>query len=145
MSHLWQDQCFLLSRFRLCQKESRETHCSQLSADAAELSHLWKPVFTHIQTSLTATRLILLQLPGSPAYIKPCCPSGREILPCCPSSNILLHLYCVQRTAPVLLVLVPLFLISPSCCATAFLLTRYKEEFSSPFALSQAVRGFISS
>lgn len=91
MSQLQQDQCFLLSIFRLYLKESRNTPFIPIFADAAELSHLSKPRLTHIQTSLPASEHTLLQFqfPLFPAYIKPSFPSGRGILHCCPSSKIL--------------------------------------------------------
>lgn len=90
MSQLQQDQSVLLSIFRLLLKESRNTPFVPIFADAAELSHLWKLRLTHIQTSLLASghALLQFQFPVFPAYIKPGCPSGREILHCCPSSKI---------------------------------------------------------
>lgn len=91
-SQLQQDQCFLLNIFRLCLKESRNTPSFvPVFADAAELSHLWKPRLTYIQTSLFASghTLLQFQFPVFPAYIKPGFLSGRGILHCCPSSKIL--------------------------------------------------------
>lgn len=76
-------------------------------------SHTYKPP-SLLQHSFCSTSRF-------PSYIKPCCPSGREILHCCPSSNTLPPPCRIQRTAPLFLVLAPVFLIVQKPCLVQYL------------------------
>lgn len=141
VSQLHQDQCFLLSIFRLSLKESRNTPFIPSSLLMLQSwvtsenpgSHTSKPPSLPQDTLCSSSSFQFPQPTANLAALQ----VGKSYLavPAPKSFHFLSPLVLV------LLFITTLF-NSPSC-AVSFLLPMYKEEFRSPFALSQEVRGFI--
>lgn len=149
MSRLQQDQCFLLSIFRLCLKESRNTPFVPSSLLMLQSwvtsekpgSHTSKPPSLPQDTLCSSScfqfpqpTLSLAALQVGKSYVAFPAPKPFHFL---------------SEDCRVPLGLVLLFPITPlfnsTSCVVSFLLPVHKEEFRSSFALSQEVRGFISS
>lgn len=147
VSQLQQDQCFLLSIFRLCLKESRNTPFVPSSLLMLQSwvtsenpgSHTSKPPSLPQDTLCSSSSF---QFPQPTANLAALQVGKSYIAVPAPKS-----FHFLSEDCKVPLVLVLLFLITPlfksPSCAVSFLLPMYKEEFRSPFALSQEVRGFI--